>query len=124
MCLTARAHAASADGEVEPVPTSAGGQGVPQDLVAAYMWLSLAAAQPAAADLDAYVEARDAVARSLRPNASHESGSRHPNRRGLSIYAATRAFPLISGVHKSECPVGDATTAVCEDVRQIPNVAS
>ena len=49
-------------------PTYADGVGVPQDWVAAYMWLSLAVARASAAggdDHDTYVEVRDAVAEQM-----------------------------------------------------------
>ena len=43
------------------------GHGVPQDRVAAHMWLSLAAAQVSTANRDTYVEARDAAAEEMPP---------------------------------------------------------
>ena len=54
-------------GAVRP-RTYADGVGVPQDWVAAYMWLSLAVARASAAggdDHDTYVEVRDAVAEQM-----------------------------------------------------------
>ncbi len=40
----------------------ANGEGVPQDYVAAHMWLTLAGAQSSGDDREAYVQARKAVA--------------------------------------------------------------
>ena len=68
----------------------AAGRGVSQDLVAANLWLSIAATQPSAEDRDRYAGARDFVAgrmtaeRVAEANALPANGnlrSNHPDRR-------------------------------------------
>ena len=63
--VEARRRAGGRSRAGQPRAMYANGRGVPQDRVAAHMWLSLAAAQVSAANRDTYVEARDAVAEEM-----------------------------------------------------------